>query len=78
MNFGERDIAKEVGVVALSLALAVLTYRFVELPVRGEDFRLSAPGVFDTGSNKIRSPFFIRSYLFFPAGWNPALTGFRV
>ena len=34
MNYGERNIAEEICVVALSLALAVLTYRFIELPVR--------------------------------------------
>lgn len=34
MNFGEQSFAEEIGAAALSLALAVLTYRFVELPVR--------------------------------------------
>jgi peptidoglycan/LPS O-acetylase OafA/YrhL len=35
MNFGEQSFAEEIGAAALSLVLAVLTYRFVELPVRG-------------------------------------------
>ena len=34
MNFGEQSFAEEIGAAALSLAFAVLTYRFVELPVR--------------------------------------------
>jgi hypothetical protein len=34
MNFGEQSFTEEIGAAALSLALAVLTYRFVELPVR--------------------------------------------
>ncbi|HEX5518477.1 MAG TPA: acyltransferase family protein [Pseudolabrys sp.] len=34
MNFGEQSFAEEIGAAVLSLALAVLTYRFVELPVR--------------------------------------------
>ena len=34
MNFGEQSFAEEIGAAALSLALALLTYRFVELPVR--------------------------------------------
>ena len=34
MNFGEQSFAEEIGAAALSLALAVLTYRFVELPLR--------------------------------------------
>jgi hypothetical protein len=34
MNFGEQSFADEIGAAVLSLALAVLTYRFVELPVR--------------------------------------------
>ena len=34
MNFGEQSFAEEIGAATLSLALAVLTYRFVELPVR--------------------------------------------
>jgi hypothetical protein len=34
MNFGEQSFAEESGAAALSLALALLTYRFVELPVR--------------------------------------------
>jgi peptidoglycan/LPS O-acetylase OafA/YrhL len=34
MNFGGRNIAQEVSVAALSLGLAVLTYRLIELPVR--------------------------------------------
>jgi peptidoglycan/LPS O-acetylase OafA/YrhL len=34
MNYGERDFAKEMGALAVSLVLAALTYRFIELPVR--------------------------------------------
>jgi peptidoglycan/LPS O-acetylase OafA/YrhL len=34
MNFGGRDLTKEVGAAALALGLAVLTYWFVELPIR--------------------------------------------
>ncbi|HZP70017.1 MAG TPA: acyltransferase family protein [Pseudolabrys sp.] len=34
INFGGHDIGAEVSAAALSLALAVLTYRFVELPAR--------------------------------------------
>src|SRR4029079_17436654 len=34
LNFGEQSFAEEIGAAVLSLALAVLTYRFVELPVR--------------------------------------------
>lgn len=34
LNYGEQDLAKETAAVALSLALAALTYRFIELPVR--------------------------------------------
>jgi peptidoglycan/LPS O-acetylase OafA/YrhL len=34
MNFGEQSFAEEMGAAALSLVFAVLTYRFVELPVR--------------------------------------------
>ena len=34
MNFGEQSFAEEMSAAALSFALAVLTYRFVELPVR--------------------------------------------
>src|SRR5262245_9062350 len=34
MNFGEQSFAEEMGAAALSLVLAVLTYRFVELPLR--------------------------------------------
>jgi len=41
INFGGRDLAKEVAVAALSLALAVLTYRFIELPVK--NWRRSHP-----------------------------------
>ena len=34
MNFGEQSFAEEMSAAVLSFALAVLTYRFVELPVR--------------------------------------------
>jgi peptidoglycan/LPS O-acetylase OafA/YrhL len=34
MSFGNRDTVKELAVVALSLVLAVLTYRLLEVPVR--------------------------------------------
>jgi peptidoglycan/LPS O-acetylase OafA/YrhL len=34
MNFGEQSFAEEISAATLSLVLAVLTYRFVELPVR--------------------------------------------
>jgi peptidoglycan/LPS O-acetylase OafA/YrhL len=34
LDFGKQDTVKEIAVVALSLALAVLTYRFIELPIR--------------------------------------------
>jgi len=34
MNFGEQSFAEELGAAALSLVLAVLTFRFVELPMR--------------------------------------------
>jgi len=34
MNFGEQSFAEEMGAAALSLVLAVLTYRIVELPLR--------------------------------------------
>jgi hypothetical protein len=34
MNFGQRDIGKELASAAVSLALAALTYRFIELPIR--------------------------------------------
>jgi peptidoglycan/LPS O-acetylase OafA/YrhL len=34
MNFGQRDIGKELASAVLSLALAALTYRFIEVPIR--------------------------------------------
>ena len=34
MNYGRQNISEEIGVVAMSFALAVLTYHFIELPVR--------------------------------------------
>jgi peptidoglycan/LPS O-acetylase OafA/YrhL len=34
MNFGGQSFAEEMGAAALSLVLAILTYRFVELPLR--------------------------------------------
>jgi len=34
MNFGQRDIGKELASAVVSLALAALTYRFIELPIR--------------------------------------------
>lgn len=34
MNFGGRDIAQELGAAAVALVLAILTYRFLELPIR--------------------------------------------
>jgi hypothetical protein len=34
MNFGVRDLSSELGIAALSLVLAALTYRLVEMPTR--------------------------------------------
>ena len=34
MNFGEQSFAEEISAAALSLVLAILTYRFLELPLR--------------------------------------------
>lgn len=54
MNFGEQSFAEEIGAAALSLVLAILTYRFVELPVRGlrkkHKFRPAAVVVLGTAS----------------------------
>jgi hypothetical protein len=54
MNFGEQSFAEEIGAATLSLALAVLTYRFVELPMRGvrkkRKFRPAAVVVLGTAS----------------------------
>jgi peptidoglycan/LPS O-acetylase OafA/YrhL len=34
MNFGGRDVAQELAAAAVALILAILTYRFLELPIR--------------------------------------------
>jgi peptidoglycan/LPS O-acetylase OafA/YrhL len=54
MNFGEQSFAEEISAAALSLVLAVLTYRIVELPLRrlrkGRKFRPAAVVVLGTAS----------------------------
>jgi SGNH domain (fused to AT3 domains) len=45
MNFGGRDLGSELGIAALSLVFAVLTYRLVEMPVRNWRRRLTRAGM---------------------------------